>query len=115
MGGKGSKLPKVKPGPFEQAQADIARRQDTRAQQLETEYLDPLRMQQMPMIQQALATNPYSTKLEWAERQPIEGQYNQVRNALLNTGVRGGQLRSQMAGLERDRANAISGAANMAK
>ena len=108
----GSSTPKA--GPSEKAMAEIAKKQQQRAELLQTTYEDPLRQQLQPMIQQALGTNPFQTSLSAAERQPIEGQFNQARSALMNTAQRGGQLRSQMAGLERDRAMAISSAANEA-
>lgn len=110
-----SKTPKQKVSPSETAMADIARRQDLRAQMLERETVDPLRMQMQPQIMQALGTNPFATTLSAADRAPYEGQFNQAKASLMNTGMRGGQLRSQMAGLERDRATAIAGASNQAK
>lgn len=109
----GSKTPKA--GPAEKTMADIAQRQQQRAELLQTTYEDPLRQQMQPMIQQALGLNPFRTSLSAADRQPIEGQFNQARSALMNTAQRGGQLRSAMTGLERDRAMAIGSAANQAR
>lgn len=114
MGGKGGAA-KVKTSPLEQAQADIAKRQDTRAQQMESQYLDPIRGVVTPQILQALGTNPFSTDLNAADRHTLEAQFGQAKNNLMNTAASGGQLRSQMAGLERDRALAIGNAANQAR
>jgi hypothetical protein len=111
----GGKAPKVKTSPSETAMADIAKRQDLRSQMLEKTYLDPLMQQQFPMIQEALATNPFRTTLSAADRAPIEGQYNQARQSLMNTAIPGGQLRRSMQGLERDRAQSIASAANQAR
>lgn len=108
----GGSTPKA--GPSEKAMAEIAKKQQQRAELLQTTYEDPLRQQMQPMIQQALGTNPFQTSLSAAERQPIEGQFNQARSALMNTAQRGGGLRKAMTGLERDRAMAISSAANEA-
>lgn len=110
----GSSTPKA--GPSEKAMAEIAKAQQQRAELLQTTYEDPLRQQMQPMIHEALGlSNPFRTSLSAADRQPIEAQFNQSRNTLLNTAPRGGQLRSQMAGLERDRALAIGSAANEAR
>ena len=110
-GGGGSS----KPTEYEKIQAGIAKRQDVRAQTMEGQYLDPIRGVVTPQILGALGTNPFATSLTAAQRAPIEGQYNQAKRALMNTATRGGQLRSMMSGLERDRANAISQAQNAAR
>ncbi len=112
-GGGGSV--KVQISPLEQQMADIAQRQDSRAQNLEMNYLDPLREIVTPQIIGALQTNPFQTKLSAPERAVYEQQFNQARNNTLNTGARGGQLRQGLRGLERDRAGAIAAAANDAK
>lgn len=66
------------------------------------------------MVPQALQTlggpGVYQTTLPANDRQTIEGQYSQARNQVLNSGTRGGQLQSRLAGLSRDRATAVSGA-----
>lgn len=113
--GKGGGGVKVKTSPLEQIQADIAKRQDTRAQTMEQQWVDPIRGAVTPNILTALGTNPFLTTLSGPERSVYEGQYNQAKNALMNTAARGGQLRSQMLGLERDRANAIAGASQQAR
>lgn len=109
------KAPKVKTSPLEQATADIARRQDTRAQTMESEYLDPIRGIVTPQILEALGQNPFQTSLSAANRGTLESQYGQARNAAMNTGARGGMLRSMMTGLERDRAQSISQAVSQAR
>lgn len=110
-----SKAPKVKTSPLEQASADIAKRQDVRAQKMEQQWIDPIRGVVTPQILQALGTNPFQTTLNAADRHTLEAQYGQAKNQLMNTAAPGGQLRSQMAGLERDRAQAIGNAANQAR
>ncbi len=107
--GKGS-APKVKTSPLEKASADIALRQDARAQTLEKEFLDPIRGIATPQILQAFGTNPYTTELQANARHNLESQFNHAKSNLLNTAAPGGLLRSQMAGLERDRAQSIAGA-----
>ena len=114
MGGKGG-APKIKTSPLEQAQADIARRQDQRAQLMEQQWIDPIRGVVTPQILQALGTNPFQTSLGAADRHTLEAQYNQAKTNTMNSAAPGGMLRSQLGGLERDRANSIAGAANQAK
>jgi len=111
----GKSAPKIKQSPYEKEMATIARQQQDRAMFLQGGWEDPLRQQMQPQISEALAQNPYSTKLSAANRGAIEGQYNQAKQSTMNTAAPGGLLRSQMAGLERDRANAISGASSQAR
>ena|SRR3990167_3136495 len=111
----GGSAPKPKVSPAETAMADIAKRQDLRSQMLEKEWEDPFRQMMMPQIMQTIGQNPFQTTLSAADRAPIEGQFKQAQSALMNTGQRGGGLRSAMSGLERDRAVAISNAANQAR
>jgi len=111
----GGSSPKMKTSPAEIASADIAKRQDLRAQMLERETIDPLRQQMQPQIMQAMGMNPFQTSLSAADRAPIEGQYNQAKASMMAGANRGGRLRSSMAGLERDRAQSIAGAANQAR
>lgn len=111
----GKSAPRIRTSPYETAMADIAQRQQRRAEQLQTGFEDPLRNQMQPQIAQALGQNPFSTKLSAADRAAYEGQFNQAKQNLMNTAAPGGLMRSQMAGLERDRANAISGAASAAR
>ena len=112
--GKGGS-PKIKTSPLEKQQAEIAKRQDLRAQTMEAEYLDPIRGIVTPQILGALGTNPFQTSLNAADRHTLESQFNQGKANLMNTAAPGGLLRSQMAGLERDRALGIAGAANQAR
>lgn len=107
--------PKIKTSPYEQVLADVGKRQDLRAQTLESQFEDPLRNLMTPQIMGALGTNPFQTSLAASDRAPLETQFNQAKNSLLNTAQRGGALRSAMSGLERDRAATIGGAANQAK
>lgn len=111
----GGGAPKMKTSPAEIASAEIAKRQDLRSQMLERETIDPLRQQMQPQIMQAMAQNPFQTSLSAADRAPIEAQFNQARASMLAGANRGGRLRSSMAGLERDRAQSIAGAANQAR
>ena len=113
--GKGGGSVKVKTSPLEQAAADIAKRQDARAQIMEQQYLDPIRGLVTPQILQALGTNPFQTSLSAAARAPLESQYNQAKSSLMNTATRGGQLQSLRSSLERDRAQSIGNAANQAR
>lgn len=87
-----------------------ARDQALRAKMLNEQFVDPIRQIVTPQIMGALATNPFSTELNAVDRHGYEDQYNQGRANLMNTATRGGQLRSMMAGLERDRAQSIAGA-----
>jgi hypothetical protein len=68
-----------------------------------------------PQIMAAMGQNPFQTELSAADRAPLEAQYNQAKASLMGGANRGGQLRSMMAGLERDRAQSIAGAANQAR
>ncbi len=111
----GKSAPRVSQSPYEKIMAEVAWEQQLRAKELQKGWEDPLRQQVQPQISQALAQNPFSTKLSAADRGAYEGQYNQAKQTLMNTTGPGGLLRSQMAGLERDRANAISGAASQAR
>ena len=111
----GGSAPKQKVSPSEIAMADIAKRQDLRSQMLEKEWEDPFRQMMMPQIMQTIGQNPFQTTLSAADRAPIEGQFKQAQASLMDTGQRGGGLRSAMRGLERDRAMAISSAANQAR
>lgn len=116
-GGKGGKSPKIniKPSPLEQKQVDIAERQQQRTEELNRTYFDPMRGLIQPNLMQVAQANPFATSLTGTERAPIEAQYNQAKQAIMNTAERGGRLRSQLAGLERDRASTIAGAANAAR
>ena len=111
----GKSAPKIKPSPYETTMADIAKKQQARAEYLQGSFEDPLRGLMQPQIAQALGQNPFSTKLSAADRHAYEGQYNQAKQNIMNTAAPGGLLRSQLGGLERDRANAISGAASAAR
>ena len=113
--GKGGGGVKVKTSPLEQASANIANRQDARAQLMEKEFIDPIRGLVTPQILGALGTNPFETSLSAAGRHGLESQFNQAKSNLMNTAAPGGLLRSQMAGLERDRALGIAGAQDAAR
>mgnify|MGYP001583872793 FL=1 len=52
----------------------------------------------------------FQTTLPAKDREAIESQYKQAQTNIMNTGTRGGQLRSQLATLDRNRAGAVSGA-----
>ena len=112
-GGKGGK--KAKPSPLERTMGDIATKQQARAELLQKEFEDPARQLMTPQIMGALGTNPFVTELSAAERAPLETQYDQAKASLMNSGERGGRLRSQMSGLERDRAGMIGAAVNEAR
>ena len=112
-GGKGGK--KAKPSPLERTMGDIATKQQARAEQLQTEFENPARQIMTPQIMSALGQNPFQTDLSAAERAPLETQFDQAKASLMNSGERGGRLRSQMAGLERDRAGMIGAAVNEAR
>ena len=113
--GKGGGGVKVKTSPLEQASADIAKRQDVRAQLMEKEFIDPIRGIVTPQILGALGTNPFQTSLDATGRHNLESQFGNARRNLMNTAAPGGLLRSQMAGLERDRALGIAGAQDAAR
>ena len=105
---------KVKTSPLERTMGDIATKQQARAELLQKEFEDPARQIMTPQIMGALGTNPFATNLSAAERAPLETQFDQAKASLMNTGERGGRLRSQMSGLERDRAGMIGAATNEA-
>ena len=113
--GKSSGKVKVQTSPLETSMADIAQRQQGRAEQMQTSWEDPIRGLVQPQIMQALGTNPFQTSLSAPERAVYEQQFNQAKTGLMNSAQRGGQMRQAMRGLERDRAGAVATASNDAK
>jgi len=106
MGGKNA--PKIKESPSDQAQANILNN-------LETSVGQPIRNVVVPQALQTLGgPGVFQTSLPAMDRQAIEGQFKQAQNNLMNSGVRGGMLGSNLADLNRDRAGAVSAATSNA-
>lgn len=101
--------PKIKESPADKAQAAYL-------QNLEATVGQPIRNTIMPQALRTLGgPGVFDTTLPAADRQVIEDQFKQAQKNTMNTGVRGGQLYSQMAQNNRDRATAVAGATTQAK
>ena len=108
--GKGGGGVKTVIGPLEKQQAESLR-------ELEETVARPIRQTVMPGALQTLGgPGVFQTDLPGAERDVIEQQFRQARNATLSgSGARGGQLRQSLVGLERGRAADIGMATNQAR
>lgn len=103
MGGKGGS-PTIPNSPSDKEQAKILKA-------LEAQVGVPIRNVVVPQALETLSgPGVFQTSLPAGDREAIESQFKQAQTGIMNTGVRGGQLQSRLADLQRDRAGAVSGA-----
>lgn len=105
--GKGGGVPSLKPGPLEKEQAKF----------LQTQRTGIIEPAQATLFAPALgaAAQGFDTSLGARDRQALEGQYNQARNNILQTGARGGLMQNMLTNTDNARAESVANAINQAR